>query len=117
MRLQARLHTEPPEISYKLRNEAYDTSTRAFGAALAEALPHLSEKDVYWRITLMIGAYLYAFSDTHRLEEMAPGVCDLDDNDEILKAISSFVTGGMFAPSPSGSSRAPKRRPGNRTRT
>lgn len=98
MRLQARLHTEPPEISYKLRNEAYDVSTRAYGEALREALPHLSEKDVYWRITLMIGAYMYAFSDTHRLEEMAPGVCDPNDNAEILAAISSFVAGGMLAP-------------------
>ncbi|WP_207480518.1 TetR/AcrR family transcriptional regulator [Arenibaculum pallidiluteum] len=100
MRLQARLHTEPPEISYKLRNEAYDVSTRAFGAALREALPHLSEKDVYWRITLLIGAYMYAFSDTHRLEELAPGVCNPNDTEEMLAAISSFVTGGMMAPAP-----------------
>lgn len=100
MRLQARLHTEPPEISYKLRNEAYEASTRSFTDALREALPHLAAKDVYWRMTLMIGAYLYAFSDTHRLEEMAPGICNLDDPDEILNAITSFVTAGMVAPPP-----------------
>ena len=100
MRLQARLHTEPPEISYKLRNEAYETSTRLFAEALRDALPHLSEKDVYWRMTLMIGAYLYAFSDTHRLEEMAPGIVNPDDPEEILKAITSFVTAGMLAPAP-----------------
>ncbi len=98
MRLQARLHTEPSEISYKLRNEAYDVSTRIFAAALREAMPHLPEKDVYWRMTLMIGAYLYAFSDTHRLEELAPGLCDPNDPDEIITAISSFVTAGMLAP-------------------
>lgn len=100
MRLQARLHTEPPEISYKLRNEAYEPSTRLFTEALQAALPHLSGKDVYWRMTLMIGAYLYAFSDTHRLEEMAPGIVNLDDPDEILNAITSFVTAGMLAPAP-----------------
>lgn len=100
MRLQARLHTEPPEISYKLRNEAYDSSTRAFAAALHEALPHLSERDLYWRMTLVIGAYLYAFSDTHRLEEMAPGICNPNDPDEIMTAISGFVTAGMLAPTP-----------------
>jgi len=102
MRLQARLHTEPPEISYRLRNEAYDVSTRIFTAALREALPHLAEKDVHWRMTLMIGAYLYAFSDTHRLEEMAPGICDPNDPDEIMTAITSFVTAGMLAPAPAG---------------
>lgn len=100
MRLQARLHTEPPEISYKLRNEAYDESTRIFTEALHELLPHLSEKDVYWRMTLVVGGYLYAFSDTHRLDIMAPGICNPNDMDEVLTAISSFMTAGMLAPSP-----------------
>jgi AcrR family transcriptional regulator len=98
MRLNARLHTEPPEISYPLRNAAYDESTRAYAEALCEALPHLSPKDVYWRMTLVVGAYLYAFSDTHRLEIMAPGICDPNDTEEVFTAVTSFVTGGMQAP-------------------
>lgn len=97
LRLQARLHTEPPEISYRLRHYAYDASTRLYAEALREALPSLPEKDVYWRITLMVGAYLYAVSDTHRLEEMAPGVCDPDDPDEIIDQITAFVVGGLQA--------------------
>jgi hypothetical protein len=47
MRLNARLHTESPEISYPLRTAAYDESTRAYAAALCAALPHLSARDVY----------------------------------------------------------------------
>jgi AcrR family transcriptional regulator len=99
IRLQARLHTEPPEISYKLRNEAYDLSTRAYVDAIASALPHLSKKDVFWRVTLMVGAYMYAFSDTHRLEELAKGICNPEDPNEILAQISEFVAGGLSAPS------------------
>lgn len=98
IRLQARLHTEPPEISYQLRNEAYDLSTRAYVDALRSALPHLPEKDVYWRVTLMVGAYMYGFSDTHRLEELAHGVCHLDDSSEILEQVTAFVAGGLEAP-------------------
>lgn len=98
LRLQARLHTEPPEISYKIRNEAYDLSTREFASAFLEALPMLTEKEVYWRITLMIGAYMYVFSDTHRLDELAPQACDPNDPDEVLDMISKFVTAGMTAP-------------------
>jgi AcrR family transcriptional regulator len=98
-RLQARLHTEPPEISYKLRNEAYDVSTRAYVEAIANALPHLSRKDVFWRVTLMVGAYLYAFSDTHRLEQLADGICNPNDADEILAQATSFLVGGLAAPS------------------
>jgi AcrR family transcriptional regulator len=98
MRLNARLHTESPEISYPLRTAAYDESTRAYAAALCEALPHLSAKDVYWRMTMVVGAYLYAFSDTHRLDVMAPGICNPNDTEEVFTAVTSFVTGGMQAP-------------------
>ena len=98
IRLQSRLHTEPPEISYKLRNEAYDVSTRAYVGALRRALPHLPKKDIYWRVTLMVGAYMYAFSDTHRLEQLASDVCNPNDADEILEQITTFVSGGLEAP-------------------
>jgi AcrR family transcriptional regulator len=109
MRLNARLHTEPPEISYKLRTDVYDKSTRVFAEILREALPHLSAKDAYWRTTLVVGAYLYAFSDTHRLDVMAPGVCNPNDHDEVLDAITAFVTGGMLAPATNAGSAAEKR--------
>jgi AcrR family transcriptional regulator len=98
IRLQARLHTEPPEISYRLRNEAYDVSTQAYVDALCVALPDLPRADVYWRVTLMVGAYMYAFSDTHRLDELAKGVCNPGDAGETMRQISSFVVGGLLAP-------------------
>lgn len=116
MRLHARLHTEPPEISYDLRSSAYDRSTHLFAEALSAALPHLSKTDIYWRVTFMVGAYLYTFSDTHRVEELAPGVCDPSDPDEILEAITTFITGGMLAPAsatrpPAAAPRPAKRKP------
>ncbi len=95
--LQARLHTEPPEISYALRNDAYDASTQEFIDALCVAMPALPRTDVYWRVTLMVGAYLYAFSDTHRLDQLAPGVCSTGDASEALRQISAFVTSGLTA--------------------
>ncbi|WP_459618519.1 TetR family transcriptional regulator [Bordetella sp. 2513F-2] len=98
IRLQARLHTEPAEISYKLRNEAYDKSTRAYVDAICTVRPDLPRKDVYWRVTLMVGAYLYAFSDTHRLEELAPGICHPENASEVMEQITAFVEGGMTAP-------------------
>jgi hypothetical protein len=98
LRLQARLHTEPAEISYKLRNEAYDSSTRAYVDMLQSICPNLSAKDLYWRMALMIGAYMYVFSDTHRLEELAPNLCNPEDTDEVIAQITAFVTAGITAP-------------------
>ena len=98
LRLQARLHTEPAEISYRLRNEAYDVSTRAFVNTLLEICPTLSAKDVNWCMALTIGAYMYAFSDTHRLDELAPTECDPNDTTEVIEEITAFVTAGLRAP-------------------
>jgi hypothetical protein len=47
----------------------------------------------------MVGAYMYAFSDTHRLEQLAKGVCNPDDPNEILEQITAFVAGGLNMPS------------------
>lgn len=109
LRLQARLHTEPPSVSYELRTRVYDYSTRRYAQALREALPSLPEEDVQWRMALMVGAYMYAFSDTHRLEVIAPGLVDLDDTAQILRQITAFVVGGMEAPA-SDAAAAPRKR-------
>lgn len=97
LRLQARLHTEPPSVSYALRTQVYEFSTQQYLAALKESLPNLPEQDVLWRMTLMVGAYMYAFSDTHRLEVTAPGLIDLDNTGAILDQITAFVVGGWRA--------------------
>lgn len=98
LRLQARLHTEPPEISYELRTRAYGNSTKLYMQALCAALPQLSELDANWRVTMMVGTYLYAFSDTHRMEEITePNIYDPTDTDELIEQVTRFVVGGFEA--------------------
>ncbi|MBC8641527.1 TetR/AcrR family transcriptional regulator [Caballeronia sp. EK] len=111
IRLQARLHTEPPEISYSLRSTAYGDSTDAYVEALRAALPGLPAKDLYWRVTMMIGAYLYAFSDTHRLDVLAKGACDPWDANETLEQLTNFIVGGLEAQASAASASAKKARP------
>lgn len=98
LRLQARLHTEPPEISYKVRTDAYGSSTQRYVEAFRLALPQLDELDAYWRVTLMVGTYLYAFSDTHRMEEMTPkGLYDPENTEALIDQVTRFVVGGFQA--------------------
>jgi AcrR family transcriptional regulator len=100
IRLQARMHTEPPRFAERLRREVYDSNAREFHAAFREAAPHLSERTAYWRLILVVGAYLYAHSDAHRLEKMSGGQCNTRDLDEMLVQITAFVVGGLNAPEP-----------------
>jgi AcrR family transcriptional regulator len=100
IRLQARMHTEPPRFAEQLRREVYDHTVQDFHAAFREAAPHLSARTAYWRLVLVIGAYLYAHSDAHRLDKMSGGLCNTRDLDEMLEQITAFVVGGLIAPEP-----------------
>ena len=98
IRLQSRMHTEPPRFAHRLRREVYDDAVREYLEAIRKTAPHLSAQTAYWRMVLVIGAYLYAHSDSHRLEEMSAGVCKAEDVDEMLRQITAFVVGGLMAP-------------------
>lgn len=100
IRLQARMHTEPPRFAERLRREVYDNTAREFHAAFREAAPHLSERTAYWRLVLVIGGYLYAHSDAHRLDKLSGGRCNTRDLDEMLEQVTAFVVGGLAAPEP-----------------
>lgn len=98
IRLQARLHTEPMESAYELRRETYDESTRAYVELLAQHLPHLSRKTIYWRLIHLIGAYLYVISDAHRIDEISGGAVTGKDDAEAFAQLTAFVAGGFCAP-------------------
>ncbi|CAM5217979.1 hypothetical protein CDEF62S_05996 [Castellaniella defragrans] len=98
LRLQSRLHTEPPELSYALRTRAYGDSTARYAEAFKKVLTQLRPLDVYWRVTMMVGTYLYAFSDTHRMEELAQGAgYDPDDTELLIDQVVRFISGGFEA--------------------
>lgn len=96
LRLHARLHMEPEAFSFELRREVYDESTRAYVRAFCDILPDQDEAEVYQKMSLMVGAYLYAFSDTNRLKELAMTEAATEN---LLETTVAFVVGG-FASKP-----------------
>ncbi|AJE48604.1 TetR/AcrR family transcriptional regulator [Celeribacter indicus] len=94
LRLHARLHMEPEPLSYALRREVYDLSTRAYVEAISALLPDQPERRIYQKMSLMVGAYLYAFSDTNRLKELAMAE---DATDDLLETTVAFGVGGFLA--------------------
>lgn len=98
LRLHSRLHMEPEALSFELRRQVYDESTRAYAQAFQKALPHLSEGLVMRRMSLIIGSYLYAFSDTNRMDELAPATQSTYNIFYDLEEIVVFAASGMQAP-------------------
>jgi len=94
LRLHARLHMEPENLSYELRRTVYNESTRAYAEAFSRLLPGMSRREVFQRMSLLIGAYLYAFSGTSRLEELMGGEPS-DAGVGMLDSVIAFGTAGM----------------------
>lgn len=96
LRLHARMHMEPEEISYDLRRQVYQASTEAFASSFARLLPQLPLITIHHKISLMIGAYLYAFSDTNRLQEFCAPDWPKPAREQLLEDVIEFVTAGMI---------------------
>jgi AcrR family transcriptional regulator len=102
LKLQARLQSEPKEITAKLRATVYDKATRIYIEKFKMALPHIDPKAMVWRMTMMIGAYLYVISDPNRLEQLSDGACTADDEAQVIHQFSTFFTGGFKYPMEAG---------------
>lgn len=99
VRLQARLHNEPEELSVRLRREIYDESISHYLDAFEKALPHIDPADIHWRMMFVTGVCLYTLSGQGRLEELSRGRYQQDDIDEMSARLSSFLAHGLQAPS------------------
>lgn len=97
-RLQARVHNEPEGDAFRIRRDVYDDVTRRYIHTLIAALPAADPADIYWRTTFMIGTFLYIVSDVARLEEVSDGQYNLNDIDETIDRLTSFLVAGMTAP-------------------
>ncbi len=95
LRLQARLHTEPDEFAYRLRQEVYDVPVRAYVQVLCQLLPNIDERTIYIRFTELIGIYLYILSGAHRLDQISEGKYNIPTSDEMIEQIVEFATHGM----------------------
>ena len=98
MRMHARLHTEPGDISREVLSLVYDETTLAYVEAFARALPHLPHETLCWRLYFMMGAYRYTLLRTGRLEAMSGGRCDSGDFDRAVREIGPYLAAGRRAP-------------------
>ena len=98
MRMHARLHTEPDDISKEVLSTVYDDTTLAYTAEFQRVLPQLPHETICWRLYFMMGAYRYTLLRTGRLEAMSGGACDSGDFERAVAEIVPFLCAGLAAP-------------------
>lgn len=65
---------------------------------LHKAAPHLSERDVWWRYNLALGAVISIVSDSrpdNRLKRLSKGVADAADRQTLIEQTVAFVVRGF----------------------
>lgn len=82
-----------------IQAEVFDPSTREFLKAFRTCLPHLSERDIYFRFDFLLGLMIHAMSNNGRVTELSLGQADPTDPDEVLQQMIPFIAAGMRAPS------------------
>lgn len=100
LRLQARLQNEPRELTRKLRATVYDEATLRYVNAFKNALPDIEPAAIAWRMVMMIGSYLYVLADPSRLEQLSGGTSDIRSEDEVVRELTAFLSGGFQHPAP-----------------
>ena len=100
VRLQARLHAEPAEHSFRLRREVYDSSIKRFVNEIALLAPDIPKDIISLRMAFLVGTYLFMLNDLGRLNDLTDGQLGVVGKDEMLKQLTAFLTAGLRAPVP-----------------
>ena len=95
VKLQARLHHEPKELEQMLRKRFYDESTFKFVEALQHSFPDARPESIYWKLTFVMGVYIYTASNTGRLEIISKGQCSGTNLQQALPEILDFCEKGF----------------------
>jgi AcrR family transcriptional regulator len=70
---------------------------RRFVPAFAQALPDLSESEIYWRLHQALGAMHYTLTHLERLRILSEGRCDINDPDQVIDHLIDFCKAGFEA--------------------
>ena len=101
LRLLGRAYADPAPFIRQLLSMQYAQMIARFKAAFARALPHLSTRELSWRLHFIMGALSYTLAGTDALKIIAELNPLETDNDEILlRRLAPFLLAGLHAPLP-----------------
>lgn len=100
VRLQARLHAEPAEHSFRLRREVYDSSVKRFISEISQLIPDVPKDVVSLRMAFLVGTYLFMLNDLGRLNDLTDGQLGEVEKSQMLRHLTAFLTAGLKSPLP-----------------
>ena len=75
----------------------FDPVVHELIAILAQALPAVPEKELYWAYNFLAGSMMLALSETERVDRLSNGLCHAKDLDSVRTRLLSYCAGGFVA--------------------
>ncbi|UJW73797.1 TetR/AcrR family transcriptional regulator [Rhizobium sp. SL42] len=102
-RLILQIRSRPREFTTRFFIRRVDPAVFRFIDAFEKVAPEqLERKDIFWRYNFAIGAVMQVLIDSdqasNRLKHLSGGLCDTDDDEQIIAQLKAFVTAGFLAP-------------------
>ncbi len=97
--MMGRIYTDPHPTVDRIFTEEIAPVAARFNRAFRNALPHLTQKEVFWRMYLSIGLLSHAMGSARKITLVSGGVCDGNNMQEVLTQIKAFAKAGFLAPS------------------
>lgn len=107
LRLVGRMGSATGESAEGLRDIFREVEAR-FAPAFLRAAPHLSMKDLFWRVFFVIGAMCNTLADPLRIRVTTGGLCDATDHDEYMHQLVTFAAAGLRAAAASDAATRPE---------
>jgi AcrR family transcriptional regulator len=101
-RLILQIRSRPRDLTTRFFIRRVDPAIFRFINALSQVAPSLTRKDIFWRYNFAIGAVMQVLTDSdpssYRLKQLSDGLCDTDDDEQIILQLKSFICAGFLAP-------------------
>lgn len=101
-KMMGRIYVDPNPGVDRIFAEEIAPIAERFNRAFGKALPHLTKKEVFWRLYLSVGLLAHAFGNSRKVTLISGNLCDGNNMQEALAQIKAFAKAGLCAPSTEG---------------
>ena len=101
-KMMGRMFSDPHPVVDRILTEEVAPVAARFNQAFGQAMPHLTQKELFWRMYLSFGVLAHAMASAHKITLISGGVCQGHDMQEVLTQIKAFAMAGLSAPTKEG---------------
>lgn len=97
-KMMGRIYTDPHPMVDRIFIDEIAPLAARFNRAFGKSLPHLTNKEVFWRMYLSVGLLAHALGTANKITLVSGGECDGNNMHEVLTQIKAFAKAGFSAP-------------------